>query len=397
MASKILMPGLTPTMEEGTIASWLVKEGDAISPGDVIAEIETDKAVIELEAAEAGVIAKILVPEGSEDIKVDAVIALLRQEGNSDTHAEEAPAQVVPVPAAEVSSADSLAPKGPREKIKASPAARHLARNENIDLAEVQGSGPGNRILKGDVESAAKTTAASQPAFIPASDIPYEERPMTGMRKVIARRMQESKRNVPHLYLAIDIEIDSLLRTRRVFNAACEGWKTTINDFIVRAVAMALREVPSVNVQFTTDKLICFQRADVAVAVAVNGGLVTPVIRGADIKSLLEISREAKGLVEKARNGKLLPEDYQGGSFTVSNVGMYGIKNAQAVINPPQAAIIAIGQGTERAVVRNGELAIATVLTATLSCDHRVIDGATSSEFLAAVKRLLEDPEKLLN
>ena len=397
MASNILMPALTPTMEGGTISSWLVKEGDTIAPGDVIAEIETDKAVLELEAAEGGVIAKILATEGSEGIKVDAVIAILRQDGDSDTEMELLTKQIPVEQTAQTLPTASPAPTNTDDRIKASPAARHLARNEKIDLAQIDGSGPGNRILKSDVEAAAKTASPSQTSFMPLTDIPFEERPMSGMRKVIARRMQDSKQNVPHLYLAVDIEIDNLLRTRRVFNAACDGWKTTINDFIVRAVAMALREVPAVNVQFTPGKLICFHRADVAVAVAVDGGLVTPVVRGADIKSLLEISQETKRLVETARNGELLPEASQGGTFTVSNVGMYGIKNAQAVINPPQAAIITIGQGTERPVVRSGELTIATMLTATLSCDHRAIDGAASAEFLGTVKRLLEDPERLLD
>ena len=434
MPIEILMPALSPTMEEGTLAKWIAKEGDAITSGAVMAEIETDKATMEFEAVDEGRLGKILVAEGTENVKVGTPIAILLEEGES---ADDIPADggkaakpvpaAEPAPAAAVPTAAKPAPAPPPaaaggDRIKASPLARRLAADAGIDMADVQGSGPGGRIVKADIEghSPGAAAPAAQPArdapadaqkpaaavpkpvatsdFTPPADVPYDEVKLPGMRKVIARRMAESKSTVPHFYLTVDIEIDALLAFRKKLNAKLEasGTWVSVNDVIIKACGLGLKKVPDANAMFAGDKVYKFRRADISVAVAVDGGLVTPVVKGACTKGLAEIAGEMKDLAARARDGKLMPEDYQGGTFSISNLGMMGIKQFDAVINPPQGAILAVGAGEQRAVVKDGALAIATVMTVTLSVDHRVLDGAIGAEFLAALKTMLEDPMMML-
>ena len=434
MSIEIYMPALSPTMEKGTLAKWLVKEGDSVESGDILAEIETDKATMEYESIDDGTIAKILVPEGSEDVPVGEVIAILAEEGENAADikapaatkplatpapaAAEQAAIVAPPPAtAQPTPTPAPAPQvqaqSSDDRIKASPLAKRIAKQAGIDLTSVTGSGPHGRIVKRDVEGistgaapAAAPAAAVVKAVVttevaaygPHDDIPFEEKRLSGMRKVIAKRLSESKSTVPHFYLNIDCELDNLIAQRKELNAklAESGAKLSVNDFIIRAVALALRKVPAANVQFAGDKMYWYERADISVAVAVDGGLVTPVVRGADAKGLAEISANVKELATKARDGKLMPEDYAGGTFSISNLGMYGIKDFSAVINPPQGAILAVGAGEARPVVKDGALAVATVMTCTLSCDHRAIDGAVGAEFLAAFKGYIQDPLTML-
>ena len=436
MPIEILMPALSPTMEKGTLAKWLVKEGDAVAPGDIIAEIETDKATMEVESVDEGRVGKLLVAEGTEDIPVGTRIALLLEEGEDESALEgmgkaaqpapaapPAPAVAEPKPTKETAAAadrpvaPSPAPPAPpaeasKTRIFASPLARRLAEKRGIDLAAIRGSGPHGRIVRADVEAAAKAaearpaaapTAAAAPAveapeFTPPADVPYEEIKLSGMRKVIAKRMAQSKSHVPHFYLTIDIALDRLLAERTRLNAglAEEGVKLSVNDFLIRAAALALRKVPAANAMYAGEKVYRFTRQDISVAVAVEGGLITPVIRDAAAKGLAEISREMKALAEKARAGKLMPEEYQGGTFSISNLGMYGIKEFAAVINPPQGAILAVGAGEKRAVVVDDAVAIRTMMTVTLAVDHRVLDGAIGAEFLAAFKGFVEDPITML-
>ncbi len=408
MTIEITMPALSPTMEEGTLAKWLVKEGDTVAAGDIIAEIETDKATMEVEATDDGVVGKLLVPDDTAEIAVGTAIALLLEDGE-DAGALAAPkpapkpkkkkaAEPVPevVPKAPpVTKPEAVESKAaePGDRIAASPMARRLARERGIDLAAVTGTGPGGRIVKQDIEGYAEAPKATVEAPAAAE---YEEVRLSQMRKTIARRLAEAKREIPHFYLTVDVEIDALLELRKQLNDRAEDFKLSINDFIIRAMALATGKVPDANVQFAGDKLRRFARADVSVAVAVEGGLVTPVIRSAETKSLRRISAEMGALAEKARAGKLVPGDYEGGTISLSNLGMYGIKQFDAVINPPQAVILAIGAGMQRAVVKDGVLAVATVMSATLSCDHRAVDGATGAQYLTAVKALLEDPLRLV-
>ncbi|RMF75539.1 MAG: pyruvate dehydrogenase complex dihydrolipoamide acetyltransferase, partial [Alphaproteobacteria bacterium] len=410
-----------------------------------------DKATMEVEAVDEGRVGRLLVAEGTEDIPVGEPIAILLEEGEDESALDEAeahaPAAAREEPAADkpaeieighrvtrkeqpaagqAEAAQAVSPPAPAApmpragdggsaeegRIFASPLARRLAKQLGVDLAAVKGSGPHGRIVAADVEAAAKGRAAPErpvaapaaaaapapEAFTPPADVPYEEVRLTSMRKVIARRMTESKTQVPHFYLTIDIEVDRLLAVRRELNErlAEEGLKISVNDFIIRAAALALKKVPETNAMFAGDRILRFKRADISVAVAVEGGLVTPVVRAADTKGLAEIAREMKELVEKARTGRLMPEDYQGGTFSISNLGMYGIKEFEAVINPPQGAILAVGMAEKRPVVRNDALAIATVMTCTLSVDHRALDGAIGARFLQALKGLLEDPLTML-
>jgi pyruvate dehydrogenase E2 component (dihydrolipoamide acetyltransferase) len=443
MPVKVLMPALSPTMTEGTLAKWHVKEGDTVESGDVIAEIETDKATMEVEAVDEGKIGKILVSEGSENVAVNEVIALLLEEDEdesalegADTSAastgggESAPAKddakEEKAPAAAEKSAsggDKPAPAAPvsgGERIKASPLARRIAANEGVELSGVSGSGPRGRIVKRDIEAAlsskpAEKSAASEDkksadapaaASAPAASgwnpdltgLPeYEEIPNTGMRKTIARRLTESKQQVPHFYLTVDCELDNLLATRKQLNEkAGEGVKISVNDFVIRAVSLALKKVPAANSIWTDKATLQCKKQDISVAVAIEGGLITPVVRDAGSKGLAEISGEMKALAGKARDGKLKPEDYQGGTFSVSNLGMFGIKEFSAIINPPQGCILAVGAGEQRPVVKDGALAIATVMSCTLSVDHRAVDGAVGAEFMAEFKKLIEDPLSML-
>ena len=424
MPIELKMPALSPTMEEGTLAKWLVKEGDKIAAGDLLAEIETDKATMEFEAVDEGVLAKIVVPEGADGVKVGTVIALIAGDGED---AKAAGAATPPKTEAKAASSTASAPRAPdapqprsqpqpraddASRIKASPLARRIAEQAGVDLAGVTGSGPGGRIVKADLQgkAAPATVAAAAPKASPAGqaavpagsalpvDIPHESVKLSSMRKVIARRLTESKQTVPHIYLTVDIQLDRLLKLRGEINAGLEarGIKLSVNDMLIKALAVALMEVPECNVQFDGDHLLKFQRADISVAVSIPGGLITPIVAGADSKPLSAISREMHDLAARAREGKLQPHEYQGGTASLSNMGMYGIKQFDAVINPPQAMIMAIGAGEKRPYVINDSLQIATVMSATGSFDHRAIDGADGARLMAAFKRLVENPLAML-
>ena len=423
MTIQILMPALSPTMTEGSLAKWHKQEGDPVASGDIIAEIETDKATMEIEADEEGVLGRILVAEGSEGIAVNTAIAVMLEEGEDasalDSVVVEAPAPASapeptpePAPAPMPAPAASTAPSGSRTI--ASPLARRMAAQSGLDLAAIPGSGPHGRVVKRDIEAAqagdAPATAAS-PATAAAGPAPvvaetpgmpsYTEVPNSGMRKVIARRLTESKREAPHFYLTVDCHIDALLDARKELNSRSpadgpDAYKISVNDFVIRAAALALGKVPAANASWTDAAIRLYHRADISVAVAVPDGLITPVIRDAGAKGLAAISWEMKDLAGRAREGKLAPEEYQGGTFSISNLGMFGIKEFSAVINPPQGAILAVGEGEQRPVVRDGALAVATVMSCTLSIDHRVVDGAAGAQFMAAYKALIEDPLTML-
>ncbi len=435
MPINILMPALSPTMEEGTLARWLKKEGDRIASGDVMAEIETDKATMEFEAVEDGVLGKIVVPEGTEGVKVNDVIAVLLEEGEDASAISAAPAAAkaaaAPAPAAEAPApkangatapAAAAAPAaGSGERVFASPLARRIAKEKGLDLAAVQGSGPHGRIVKADVEAAkpgaapaAAPAAAAAPAKAPAAAAPagpdaetvkkiyadreFEEVKLDGMRKTIAARLTEAKSTIPHFYLRREIELDALLKFRGQLNKELEsrGVKLSVNDFVIKGCALALQAVPDCNAVWAGDRVLKLKPSDVAVAVAIEGGLFTPVIRDADKKTLSAISAEMKDLAGRARSRKLAPHEYQGGSFAISNLGMMGIENFDAVINPPHASILAVGAGVTKPVVKGGEIVIATVMSVTLSVDHRVIDGALGAEFLAKLKDYVEHPMGML-
>ena len=425
MSIELKMPALSPTMEEGTLAKWLVKEGDEVKSGDILAEIETDKATMEFEAVDEGKLAKILVPEGTEGVKVGAPIAILAGEGEDVGAAasaapkaeapkaappvakkEEAPKAAAPAPTpAPVAKAAPPAPS--REegtRIKASPLARRMAEEKGIDRSSVQGSGPGGRIVKADLEAAPAKAAAPSPAQAAApalaaeGEIPHEAVKLSSMRKTIARRLTESKQTVPHYYLTVDIQLDALLKLRSELNKGLEprGIKLSVNDLLIKALAMALIEVPTANVSFTGDQMLKFSRADISVAVAIPDGLITPIITGADTKTLSTISKEMTDLAARARDGKLQPQEYQGGTASLTNLGMFGIKQFDAVINPPQGMIMAVGAGEKRPYVVNDSLQIATVMSASGSFDHRAIDGAEGAKLMQAFKRLVENPLGML-
>jgi len=425
MPTEILMPALSPTMEEGTLAKWLKNEGDTVAAGDVIAEIETDKATMEFEAVDEGVMGRILVPEGTEGVKVNTPIAVLLDEGESadDIAASPAPAPApeTPEPAARAETGTPApttpaapAPAAPATadggRIFASPLARRIAAEKGLDLAQVAGSGPRGRIVKADVEGAtqAKTSApaAAAASAVPAgpaadavmklyADREFEEVKLDGMRRIIAQRLSEAKQTIPHYYLRRDIRIDALLAFRSQMNKALEsrGVKLSVNDFIIKACALALQQVPDANAVWAGDRILKMKPSDVAVAVAVEGGLFTPVLKDAESKSLATLSIEMKDLASRARNRRLAPDEYQGGSFAISNLGMFGIDNFDAVINPPHGGILAVGAGVRKPVVNDaGELDVATVMSVTLSLDHRVIDGALGAELMTAIHDLLENP-----
>ncbi len=418
MPINILMPALSPTMEEGTLAKWLVKEGDTVESGDVLCEIETDKATMEFEAVDEGVIGKIIVADGSEGVKVNAPIAVLLEEGESAADISDAPAAAAAPKAAEVAAeAPAPAPAAPAtpkgDRISASPLARRIAAQKGLDLAALTGSGPKGRIVKADVESAtaqpaapAAQTAAPAPKSADANtvmamyaDREYEEIPLDGMRKIIASRLTEAKQTIPHFYLRREIQLDALLAFRSELNKslADKGIKLSVNDFIIKACANALQEVPDCNAVWAGDRILKLKPSDVAVAVAVEGGLFTPVLRDAESRTLSSLSAEMKDLAARAKTRKLAPHEYQGGSFAISNLGMMGITNFDAVINPPHGSILAVGAGQKMPVVNaEGALDIATVMSVTLSVDHRVIDGALGAQFLAAIKHNLENPISML-
>jgi len=433
MPTEILMPALSPTMEEGTLAKWLVKEGDSVASGDLLAEIETDKATMEFEAVDEGTIGKILIAEGTEGVKVNSPIAILLEDGESaddiGSAPEPAPAPAAAAaPAAEPASAAPAAaapaPAAPAKdgtRIFASPLARRIAAQKGLDLTQITGSGPHGRIVKADVEGAtaqpaAPAPAASAPAAAPAAAAmptgpatdqilkmydgrSFEEVPLDGMRKTVAARVTEAKQTIPHFYLRRDIQLDALLKFRGDLNKQLEarGVKLSVNDFIIKACALALQQVPQANSVWAGDRMLRLDPSDVAVAVAIEGGLFTPVLKDAEMKSLSALSTEMKDLAARARDRKLAPHEYQGGSFAISNLGMFGIDNFDAVINPPHGAILAVGAGVKKPIVgKDGELTVATVMSVTLSVDHRVIDGALGAELLQAIVDNLENPMVML-
>jgi pyruvate dehydrogenase E2 component (dihydrolipoamide acetyltransferase) len=428
MPITITMPAMSPTMEEGTLANWLVKEGDKVQAGDMLAEIETDKATMELEAIDEGIVGKLLVAAGTEGVLVNSPICLLLEDGEDAellatfqpaTSAVPSEAAVageakpldavpasLPVSAQESTPSPVSAPAASsRGRVFASPLARRIAAQSNIDITSLKGSGPHGRIVKQDVEKAlaAPKTAIAAPKTAPttAGQLPFEPafdlEPLSTMRKTIARRLTESKQQVPHFYLTIDCEIDKLLDLRKELNARADGaFKLSVNDLVIKAAAVALKKVPAANSSYTDEGIKLYQSADIAVAVATEQGLITPVIRNAGDIGLEAISNNMKELAQKARDRKLMPEDYQGGTFSISNLGMFGIKQFEAVINPPQACILAVGVGEQRPVVKDGALAIANVMTCSLSTDHRAVDGVVGAEFLAAFKSCIEYPMSML-
>ncbi len=443
MPINILMPALSPTMEEGNLAKWLVKGGDTVSSGDVIAEIETDKATMEVEAVEEGRVGKLLVSEGTEGVPVNETIAILLEEGEDgsaiDTAAEapakgngaETPAAspapaaaAAPAPAPAAAPAATPAPPAPSSngaRVFASPLARRMAAQAGLDITALKGSGPHGRIVKADIDAALAggkpAAAAAAPALAaapaPAAAAPapsgpgarqmadllgmsYRLEPLSSMRKVIASRLSESKQTVPHFYLTVECQLDALLKVRKELNARSDDYKISVNDFVIRAAALALKKVPTANASFDPEGLLYYDHADISVAVATPSGLITPIIKAAETKGLATISSEMKDLAGRAREGKLQPQEYQGGSFSVSNLGMFGVKEFAAIINPPQGCILAVGAGEQRPVIKDGAVSIATAMNCTLSVDHRVVDGAVGAEFLAAFKKLIEDPLSML-
>ncbi|MBS9476332.1 pyruvate dehydrogenase complex dihydrolipoamide acetyltransferase [Ancylobacter radicis] len=453
MPIDILMPALSPTMEKGNLAKWLKKEGDKVAPGDVIAEIETDKATMEVEAIDEGVLAKILVPEGTQDVPVNQLIAVLATEGEdakaiaaggaapkveapkAETPKAEAPKAAEPAaaPAPVAAAPAAPAPAASGERVFASPLARRLAKEKGVDLASVKGSGPRGRIVAADVATAtpgaakpatssAPAPSAAAPAAAPVAPAApsnaaileqakayyepgtYEEIPLDGMRRVIAQRMTEARQAVPTFYLTVDCDMDALLKLREELNKAAPekdgkpSYKLSVNDFVIKAYALAFQQVPDANMVWGGDRYLKLKHSDIGVAVAIDGGkgLLTPIIRKAETKTLSAISNETRDLAGRARNKKLAPNEYQGGSSAISNLGMFGMKNFTAIINPPHATILAVGASEQRAVVKKGELAVATVMTVTISCDHRVMDGAMGAQLLSAFKAIIEKPMSML-
>jgi len=457
MPINITMPALSPTMEEGNLAKWLVKEGDKVGPGDIIAEIETDKATMEVEAVDEGTVAKIVVPGGTEGVKVNALIAILAGEGESvedaakgggdaapaaaEAQKADTPKQDAEQPAAASDPAASLDkpirdqnPAAPSpspttqsgERVFSSPLARRIAKDAGVDVAQISGSGPHGRVVKKDVEAAIasgtgkaaaadtpQAAASAAPAAAPKgmsddavlknfAEGSYELVKHDGMRKTIARRLQESKQTIPHFYVTVDCELDALLALRSQLNKSAPvkddrpAYKLSVNDMVIKALALALRDVPDANVSWTDENMVVHKHSDVGVAVSIPGGLITPIIRSAELKTLSAISGEMKDLGKRAKERKLKPEEYQGGTTSVSNMGMMGVKDFAAVINPPHATILAVGAGEQRAVVKDGALAVATVMSVTLSTDHRCVDGALGAELLAAFKGYIENPMGML-
>ena len=411
----ILMPALSPTMEEGILAKWLVKVGDSVRSGDLIAEIETDKATMEVEAVDEGVVEALLVAEGTEGVKVNTPIARLSGEGAAPVAAPSPPPPVAaPAPQRSEPVKESPVSAKGSERIFASPLARRLAAERGLDLASLKGSGPHGRIIRADVEAAGAsprpaaqaTAAAPAPTSVPAPtlaqlgypDDSYTLVPLDGMRRTVARRLTESARDIPHFPLTIDVEIDALLAARTRINGLLEprGIKVSVNDLVIKAAALALKQVPEANASFTPEGIALHRHADISMAVAVEGGLITPILRRAEQKGLADIAQEAKDLAERARSRKLKPEEFQGGSFSISNLGMFGIRQFGSIINPPQGAILSVGAGEARAVIRDGQVVSRTLMTVTLTCDHRVIDGAIGARWLAAFRALIEEPVTMI-
>lgn len=431
MPTNILMPALSPTMTEGTLAKWLKKEGDNVKAGDVIAEIETDKATMEVEAVDEGKLAKILISAGTSGVAVNTPIAVLLDDGEDASAIKSGPAantnpapQAASAPtssaapsvqaAAPVASAPAAPATADGSRVFASPLARRMAAEKGVDLKSVQGSGPHGRIVKADVMNAKAGAAAPAPAAKPASGTPaasgpnakqladmlgmaYTEIPNNNIKKVTARRLTEAKQTIPHFYLSVDCVLDQLLAARAQINEAADGaYKLSVNDFIIKANAMALKAYPPANTSWTDDAVIQYTHSDISVAVATPNGLITPIIKKAETKSLSQISNEMKDLAKRAKDGKLKPDEFQGGSFSISNLGMFGVKNFQAIVNPPQSCIMAVGAGEERVIVENGQMVVRTVMTVTLSTDHRSVDGAVGAEYLQHFKRFIENPVLML-
>lgn len=433
MPIEILMPALSPTMTEGNLAKWNVKEGDKIKSGQVIAEIETDKATMEVEAVDEGVIGKIMIPGGTEAVKVNQLIALLLEDGEDkaalDSYKPKAAAAPAPAAAASAAapaasaapsvaatSAPSLSPtaapapaaapmRAAGERVFASPLAKRVAALEGIDLSMVQGTGPHGRVVKEDVLKAKASGGTTRGGRVFRNPVEFTKIPNTNMRKVIARRLTESKQQVPHFYLTVDIELNKLLEVRKEINFEAESlagkdkkpaYKASVNDFIIKAVALAMKKVPAANASWYDDAIVQYNNIDISVAVAIEGGLITPIVKNADQKSVITISNEMKDLASRARAGKLAPEEFQGGGFSISNLGMYGVKSFSAIVNPPQGCILAVGAGEDRMVVRHGQPVVRNMMDVTLSVDHRVVDGAVGAEFLQAFKHYLESPSLLL-
>lgn len=411
MPIEILMPALSPTMTEGNLVKWHKREGDTVKAGDVLAEIETDKATMEVEAVDEGTVGKIIVPEGTENVKVNEVIGLLLEEGEdasalASVKTEKAPAPVEVAKAPEkkpdlkVVTPETVASEAPAgSRVFATPLARRIAEEKNLSLSSISGSGPRGRIVRADVDSVTAPRAVTAPSVSLSGYEPeYEVIAPSSMRKVIAKRLVEAKSTIPHFYVSMDCQIDALLKAREQINARADGdYKLSVNDFIIKACGLTLKHFPEANASWINDQIYQYASADVAVAVAIEGGLITPVVRHAETKGLAEISKEMKDLAARAREGKLKPEEFQGGTFSLSNMGMYGVKDFAAIINPPQACILAVGAGEKRPVVqKDGSLAAATVMTCTLSVDHRVVDGALGAHFLKAFKDLIENPVMMI-
>lgn len=428
MPTKILMPALSPTMTEGKLAKWVKNEGDNVAAGDVIAEIETDKATMEVEAVEEGILAKILIQAGTEGVAVNTAIAVLLEEDekdadisaylsndnasaskaeksvNKDESESAAPkvetAQAINQPVRKTNNMGAVASTS-NGRIFASPLARRIASDKGLNLSQIKGSGPNGRIVKSDVEnarpqSAAPARSSSGPSARELADMlgmTYEAKPVTKMREIIAKRLQESKQTIPHFYLTVECNIDALLEARKQVNALADGkYKLSVNDFIIKASAMALMDVPEANASWSNDTIVAYENADISVAVATPTGLITPIIKEAQHKGLPTISLEMKELATKARDGKLAPHEFQGGTFSVSNLGMFGTHEFSAIINPPQSCILAVGAGIEKPIVKDGQIVIGTTMKATLSCDHRVVDGAVGAQLLQAFQRYIESP-----
>ncbi len=429
MTIDVLMPALSPTMEEGALAKWHVKPGDKVKSGDVIAEIETDKATMEVEAVDEGTVEAILVAEGSQGVKVNTPIARLTGEGEAAAPAAEAPkAEAAPAEAPKVEPPKAEQPKAAESapakatpaatgggRVFASPLARRIAEQKGLDLSSVKGSGPHGRIVKADIESAQPGKPASGPGAAPAAALEaprqvqsleqmgiapgsYDLVPLDAMRKVIARRMTDSARDVPHFALTVDVEIDRLLEARQRINSSLknDNVRVSVNDLLIKAAAIALKRVPEANASYSPEGIAMHHHADIAIAVAIPGGLITPIVREAELKGLAQIAVEAKDLAERARTRKLAPHEFQGGTFSISNLGMFGIKSFGSIINEPQGCILSVGAGEKRAVVRGDQIVVATVMSVTLTCDHRVVDGATGARWLQAFKPLVEDPVTMI-
>ena len=417
MPIEILMPALSPTMTEGNLAKWTKKEGDKVKPGDVIAEIETDKATMEVEAVDGGIMGKIIIPAGTESVKVNALIAVLLEEGedkkalenfkgssaNENKAAAPAPS-AAPAPAAAPQPAASNQQPATGNQVKASPLAKRIAEQTGVNLSGIQGTGPHGRIIKADVEEAKSSPrAAISSASYGRNPQEYTEIPNNNMRKVIAKRLLESKQTVPHFYLSVDCNMNALLAARERINEAAPkdkdgkpAYKISVNDMIIKATAQGLKTVPAANATWTDAAILQYNNVDISVAVAIDGGLITPIVKNADQKSLAAISNEMKDLAARARKNLLKPEEFQGGGFSISNLGMFGIKNFSAIVNPPQSCILAVGASEERPIIKDGDIQVATIMNVTLSVDHRSVDGAVGAEFLAAFKRYIEDPVMMM-